>query len=439
MRIWMPLCVVLSSILLFSFVFSANASLSWTTSIVDTNGILGAGISIALDSNNNPHICYTDYKDGNPRVGPAVLMYASWNGSGWNTQPVAVNGVTTNTGLALDSNGNPHIAYSVKDSLMYASWTGTNWTTQTIDSSTVANSINSPSLALDSAGNPHIAYCYQPYGAGGYPSYPSVFKYASWTGTNWTIQTVDTIDGLYPVQSFALDSSNNPHIVCGVYNITQVVSPGIWIVKYATLNGQNWSIQTVPPNANITSLGNVAVDTEKFVHFTYSTGQSLNTSLVYASWNGSGWNMQTVDSLVGDSVAGALALDSQGNPHISYVKGTLVSGNDNTQDILAYAQWTGESWDTQTANSTSYIIEASGALALDSNGHPCAGYFWQPIPASYMGNVMYSATAESTQTPLPSPTVPEFSSGLLLLLLLLLTLVTLTSVDVLKRKGKTAG
>jgi len=60
------------------------------------------------------------------------------------------------------------------------------------------------SLALDSADRPRISYYSLADG--------SVLKYASWDGTAWQIETVDSNAGSGYYTSLVLDSANRPHI-----------------------------------------------------------------------------------------------------------------------------------------------------------------------------------------------------------------------------------
>jgi hypothetical protein len=62
------------------------------------------------------------------------------------------------TSIALDSADNPHISYfdNTNGNLKYAKWTGSAWSNQTVDSEGIVGRYNS--IALDSAGNPHISY-----------------------------------------------------------------------------------------------------------------------------------------------------------------------------------------------------------------------------------------------------------------------------------------
>ena len=102
---------------------------------------------------------------------------------------------------------------------------GTNWVIQTVDSIGIVG--NGSSLALDSFNNPHITY---------YDSTNDDLKYASWTGSSWVIQTVDSTGDVGVDSSLALDSSDNPHI--SYHDFTN------WDLKYA--RGQNY-----PPTGSI--------------------------------------------------------------------------------------------------------------------------------------------------------------------------------------------
>ncbi len=139
-----------------------------------------------MDSDNNPHICYT-YDDD--------LMYATWDGSDWNSQnlgPVEHNWYS----LALDSNNNPHIIYALENRLMYASLLGSSWSIQTVDSS--EDGFWHIPLVLDNKDNPHIIY-YDHTGQVGYGSGDT--RYASWNGSAWNIQI--TFPGISSVTSLA--------------------------------------------------------------------------------------------------------------------------------------------------------------------------------------------------------------------------------------------
>jgi hypothetical protein len=379
----------------------SHAATSWNIQTIDKNGSTGFN-SIALDSNNNPHIAYGAYENGYYRD-PHYVMYASWNGSEWIIENVTQGGGRID--LALDSNNNPHIVFTDNSRLIYASLNATGWDTQIVDKGFSA------ALALDSDGNPHIAYL----------NVENALKYASWKATGWNIQTVDSSQIFAAnLVSLELDSNDKPHVLYG-YD-TRGSQPYLTIVKYAAHNSSGWSIQTVVSDAASWGLGNIALDSDGNPHFTYilprinrASGHTqytnLNTNLTYVSWNGSAWNTQTVASNIHwQGLAGYLALDSFDYPHIVYYNAT----SDSYSGALTYSRWTGTAWDTQTIDSNSSLNV--GPIALDSNGIPHVAYSENPAPTSmYVAYIKYATTTGPTPTPTPTsdsfPTIPIIAAS----------------------------
>ncbi len=167
----------------------------WIIQVVDSAGDVGRHASIALDSNDNPHIAYFDYTNSD-------LKYAKWTGSIWNIETVdSASNVGAYASMALDSNDNLHISYVGNGILKYARLSGSTWSSEIVDA---GSRVSYTSIALDSNDNPHISY--QDY----IPNYD--LKYAMWNGTAWNVELVDAIGVLGGWTSLALDSNNMPHI-----------------------------------------------------------------------------------------------------------------------------------------------------------------------------------------------------------------------------------
>jgi len=231
---------------------------AWVTETVE--GPLTAGAALALDSSGDPHVAY--WNVGPPFMGGG-FRYAAWNGSAWQAEEIEefFTPEASSPALALDSLDRPHVAYVVaaEDSLRYATFDGAAWVTHT-----VAISAASASLALDGADRPHVAYTHRgPY-----------VDYAFWNGTGWVTETVDAEMAAGP--ALVLDAYGNPH------------------VAYC-------DVRPVPPGAG----------------------------LKYAYRTPDGWVIQTVDHVACQDPA--LALDGWGNPHVSYY--------DAAGDRIQYAHW----------------------------------------------------------------------------------------------------
>lgn len=419
----MRVCVLVSLLIismLFVICSSAvpiHAASSWSIQTVDKNA-RDSGV-IALDSNNNPHITYDQSVTVN-RLGENIrttnVMYASWNGSGWNIQTAFKQAAVD--GLVLDSNNNPHILYRNQTGLepsMYASWTGSTWNIQ--------NGF-SGSLALDSTGNPHIAYF-----AGN-----AKLMYASWTGSGWSTQTIDFSESFFGSHIFlALDRNNSPHILYG-YDISNHGYNGSTTVKYAEWNNATgWVIQTVVSNILEGGFGNIALDSNGCPHFTYFPLPYGNETLSYASWNGSAWYTQIVPLNVSLVVSpGYLALDSHNYPHIVYYN----EAPDSFLGALMYASWTGKAWSIQTVDPDN--ATEVGVLTLDSDGNPHISYLAQPPNAGQPSSIKYLNYATITE-PTPTSTAtpaPTNEFALLIIVPVFTVIVLATLAYIWKKKTK---
>jgi hypothetical protein len=111
--------------------------------------------SLDLDSSGRPHIAYASVYNGFP-----AISYAVWDDAVWNTQTVdTTSGVSAKyISLQLDSSGLAHISYAYHDCLRYATWTGTEWRLETASCATALGDVYDNSLVLDELGQPGIAY-----------------------------------------------------------------------------------------------------------------------------------------------------------------------------------------------------------------------------------------------------------------------------------------
>jgi hypothetical protein len=324
----------------------------WNYQTIETNNQRCLEISLAIDSSGNPHIAYGNYG------GDEKLMYATNSWGHWSIQ--AIDHTTGALSLALDQDGNPHISYHGKFSnlsdagLKYASLGGSKWNIKKIDSLGGLSSI-----VFDSTGNPHIGYITN-YGISGY--HDGIVNYAYWNGTEWNFQTIErNIEGSYI--SLVLDSKNNPHL-CYF---------GAWDLEYASWDGAKWNINQVSNSYNL-DCPSFALDSHDNPHISYTRYQqeySSYESIVYASWNGSGWSKQVVTSNLFHCACTSLALDSKDNPHLLY------ASNDASNEKMKYASWTGSDWSIMTIDDGLPIdIGGPGVLplVLDSNDNPHVCY-----------------------------------------------------------------
>jgi disulfide bond formation protein DsbB len=220
----------------------------------------GAWSSIALDSNNKPHIGHVDQ-------GSISIKYARWTGTKWKTETIQTSGYSgyCYTSLTLDSNDKPHMSWYhwYPEYLTYANKTGTSWS-----STLVASSLDilggHTSIAVDSTDNPHICY---------YDDSSGDLKYAKWTGTTWSYATIDSGGDVGEYPSLVLDCMDRAHI--SYYDRTNGA------LKYARWTGTGWSYETVDPGGDVGTYTSIAVEWDGTVHISYY--DVSNTNLKYAT------------------------------------------------------------------------------------------------------------------------------------------------------------
>ncbi len=127
----------------------------WETEIASEAGYAEFS-AIAVDSNNYPHIVYYD---GFYDTGVVGLVYAAWNGASWDIEPIDVNSDSDEyeyPSIAIDSNDKPHISYRMcPGTLYYGEKTGVSWVLTPIISGRNCQMTN---IALDSDDNLHIVF-----------------------------------------------------------------------------------------------------------------------------------------------------------------------------------------------------------------------------------------------------------------------------------------
>lgn len=267
--------------------------------------------------------------------------------------------------FALDKTNLAHIFYYSGDEFKYAKWTGTAWSTQTIDS-TDGPAPNAPSsIALDGNNYPHIAYCNETQFA---------LKYARWTGISWSTATVERNEGSYTLAtgfypSIGLDRNNNPHITY----IDEQTSR----LRYAKWTGKIWSISTVNSDQNIN--GPMAFDDKGDLHISYCVYE--RKAIGYAKRTGVSWATKTVE--LDGNVTGivSLIIGKSDYPHIFYYEVTTdpvielanTGGGNWASYKLKHAKWNGKVWKIEDVPLNGPLSPHCSAT-LDKNDYPHIAY-----------------------------------------------------------------
>ncbi|MDD2714518.1 MAG: hypothetical protein PHW04_01355 [Candidatus Wallbacteria bacterium] len=431
----------------------------WTREVVDNGydpltgyeGDVGGYSSLAFDSNGLPHVSYYDY--GNDILRYAYQSAPKEMGGEWIIVPADdFQGSGRTNSLVLDSNNIPHISYSdsMYNSLKYCTLVEggidvegvTGLTIEpaqiTINANTQFDLSGIMSFAQYSFGNPMMVSgsitwtvktgggslsgsIYHAPGAGG-----SAMLEASYTenGRTVTAQLSVNVAGeggfsvfekfqinpaaeVYTGGAIVIDSNDRPHFayfdsnrgslkhtvwtgstweiadeiqnVCGMGKPALALSSTEIHIAYAntamsgvfpvgggsgiTLVTINRADHTRKPTEEIdtvmTYTVKLKVDRNGRLHLAYM--DTANQDLKYAIKTSTGWKPVTVDSK-GEVGAGlSLAVDSQNKPHISYI--------DATNWDVKYACFNGSNWQISAVTSgDDYAMETS--IAVDSHDSP---------------------------------------------------------------------
>ena len=311
--------------------------------------------SVTFDASGNPHVCFY----GGDLGSMTGLVYGTHNASGWHF--ASLEGTSGDTGescsIGLDRLSMDDGIGRTADGtfyVKYASFNGTAWTRETVDSGFDTLT----SIAINPVDNqPMIAYSDVPGGG---------IKLASHAGGTWSIQAVDA--SFYGwAFSLVIDSTGSPRIAYA--NIDP------FVLKYAQWTAPRWSTSVVDCCAYAPSL---KLDSSGIPHVAYLTDSGVK----YASFSGTAWTNATVDVKSFSSVS--LALDSQDRAHVAYA---MQWGGD-----VRYAVQNG----TWNIHVVSHNFGGNGlAMALQSSGE--AGVVFPTNLSS--GDLVYATNMKDTAPP----------------------------------------
>ena len=308
---------------------SRAQSWTWTVETVDK---VADFTSLGVDHQGNVHVGYTDNASH-------TLKYAfrSAETSRWFTLLIDKSLQNTTTRLAVDSEGNPHICYPDWPTLKYAHWNGRKWIIQEISPGGAKEYTCSLAIAPD--GTPYVSWYQVRSPTGGFYYH---IRTAAMRDGAWFARTVDYDGEAGKWNWTALDKQGRPYISYSTFPTGEL--------KLARWNGKEWEIEFIDsvnrdPEKFNRGMGNcLRMDPQGKFHVSYFGTSELR----YATLEGDRWTIQRVDdvSALGSWVGylSSLDFDHAGNPHISYDDG----------GALKHAYWDGKSWHVQ-------IIALAGA------------------------------------------------------------------------------
>jgi hypothetical protein len=342
---------------------------------VDAPGNVGEHSSIAVDSQGNPHIAYQDRTNSD-------LKYARKSGGVWAVEVVDSDGfLGAYASLALDSQDNPHVSYERQgnpDRLTYAHKSAGVWT---IEEALNGNLLNT-SLALDSQGNPHI----------GYKTYVNIadgdLKYARKSGGVWTSEFVESSGDAGQDCSLVLDSQDNPHLAYRRH------TPGLgdWELKYAFKSGGLWT-REIADGDDDGGIQRASLALNTAGEPRIATGTSSNPHLRYVRRDSGIWTSENVNTNNQGGSYPSLRFDSNDDPHIAFggSGGTTYAVDRSITSVPDVASATRFSFGAPYPNpalhgSSSFLLQLERADVVvlelfDTSGRLVARRSPEPLPA----------------------------------------------------------
>jgi len=305
---------------------------NWQYTVIDNHSTIFGDISLAFDSNDNPHLLY---------ITDTTCYYSYLDGVSWITETLTSGDYFyPQCIIVLDKDDHPHICIDSEQlNLTYGYHNGMAWHFEVLET----NYSSSPDLAVDSNGHPHIVY--RGSGANLYHQYHN--------GTAWNKTIFNEVKDCYGA-SIKIDSNDLPHISCSNRgkNTTDEL-------KYFYFEGTDWQNVTVPDAPSFTTT-TLELDSNDQPHIFYLV--SWEHSIQYVYNNGKKW----INSFVGtfDSIVFSFQLSSDGRLYYS---------NRNRDNKLRLFRYNGTVWQFIGTGTTGYISSTT-FFKLDSNNNPHIAY-----------------------------------------------------------------
>ena len=347
---------------------AVNEGSGWNTAEVDScAGSYCWDAHMVVDDNDELHVAYSAQGE--------KLVYQHYDGQDWNGGVVSSYARFAPVGIAVDSNNLPHISYSQTgqwcgNGLRLASFDGSAWTTQSVDAGT--NKGCDSSIVIDD--NDHVYIAYQDRDN-------SKLKFATNKSGSWLSYSPDASsfgNNMYPGYSTSLAMDEQ-----GQFHIAHYDSDNEDL-RYSTgvPNGQ-WTSSIVDASGNTGKNPSIAVDAAGDLHIVYSSWSGFD--LKYATLKpsaSSSWQKSSIQTqdMVGDS--NAIYIDN-GMIHVAYsddsndvlkyaTKSTGVVVTDEiTVQFGQLGAVTGDVLNDETIQVTTPAVASPGVVAIslvDENG-----------------------------------------------------------------------
>ena len=315
----------------------------WVVESVDPNALLQAGAGLALASDGTPHIVYHHKVDSSWELRHAYKLGSTWLTETIETSPRGGDRAV----IEIDGQDRLHIAYNFLNhggsggQVKYGLRDASGWTVQEVNPSSIHARI--PRIDLDADGKPHLAFI-----DNGGTLFAS--HYATFDGSSWVIETVGPtgLQSCLTCWDIALDSAGIPNIVgrisSSLYLATR--SGGVWSLEYVGRGGHEASI--VLDQGDHHMIGHAVLNDD---------------DLRFAAKEDGAWSNEVVLNLGPGAKGPSLALDAEGNPRMTFE--TDVDGSGHT--LVQHAYLEGSDWIIDLVDSE-MAVQSGTSLAVSDDG-----------------------------------------------------------------------
>ena len=302
-------------------------------------------VDIDIDANDRPHVAYFDYYYWDTRV-----KYAFRDATGWHTTVASNNlGEEVGVALAINSQGYPHISYSIDDTgtVEYLFQDAGGWHEITLDSGLGEWPYIYTDIQIDSSDHPHVLF-------NDYFHHQLIYTYND--GNVWQTFDVSTPGDTPLYLSLALDDMGNPHV--SYYD--EIDSD----LMYATKDNNGWQFMNVDLNGSVGANPSIALDDQGFAHISYA--DLSNHQLKYAYQDFNGWHISIIDPAgYGKSTIKFNAAD---RPHIGYnntALGDIMFASQVVQPELAINYPTGQPGSYFSLTGSNYPTNSTATVKVN--------------------------------------------------------------------------
>jgi hypothetical protein len=315
----------------------------------------GRGASLALDSQDQPHVSYSSFSDD--------LRYAFWNGSAWQKEVInsAADVSPWDTSIYVDSSGTPYISYFTNDGTLMCAMRGNRgeWILRNVAATTGFDQVSHKcEITIGNDGKIHIIY-----NDGDASVREAVSEPEGWTSR----KTADTSDGEFAT---ATQEEGTIHAAYG---------SGFDLWYASSFSGEPWSSEEIAATPLPWDM-DVAIDRRGNPAISFRDISADNVML--ARRKGAAWEIETV-AAIKSSFGTSLAFTVDNRAVISF------HSNEGTEGMYLAFENIFRGWNL-------HLIEEGGAmgwdssLAIDSSGtmhlvyYGDSGLHYVPEPATLL-------------------------------------------------------